>query len=357
MARLTLYGPDRKHGARPKPRMRRYVWYITWHEGRRRRERSTGYEFGRRADAERQMGVFLVSRRKPAVGPRNPSEIRIADVLALYLEEHARSVADPARIAYAVKALLGYWGDRFADAITGQTCRAYYKYRPDMGPGTVRRQLGTLRAALRHCEREGHIVGVPGIALPPRPGPRERWFTRCEIAALIRAARRLPKARNYLPLFILLGVYTGARSSAILNLQWQPNITGGWIDMDKGVIRWKQSGTKKRQPRVTPISHKLMRLLISSSRSATRYVLECRPGKSVGSLKKSWNTMVKATGISDATPHTLRHTCGTWLAQRGVPMWEIAGYLGMTVGTASRVYLHHSPEHLRGAAEAVGRKV
>ncbi len=66
--------------------------------------------------------------------------------------------------------------------------------------------------------------------------------------------------------------------------------------------------------------------------------------------------MVKATGISDATPHTLRHTCGTWLAQRGVPMWEIAGYLGMTVETASWVYLHHSPEHLRAAADAVGRK-
>jgi hypothetical protein len=37
-------------------------------------------------------------------------------------------------------------------------------------------------------------------------------------------------------------------------------------------------------------------------------------------------------------------------------MWELAGYLGMTVETAGRVYLHHSPEYLRSAAEAIGRK-
>jgi len=265
-------------------------------------------------------------------------------------------VVDPARIGHAVKALLGYWRDRFADAITGQTCRAYRKYRSDVGSGTVRRELGTLRAALRHCEREGYLVKVPGIILPSRPGPRERWLTRCETAALIRAARKLPRARAYLPLFILLGVYTGARSSAILNLQWQPNTTGGWVDLDNGVIRWKQSETKKRQPRVTPISGNLLQLLMSRTRSKKRYVLESRPGKSVSSLKKSWNTIVRVTGIYDATPHTLRHTCGTWLAQRGVPMWQIAGYLGMTVETASRVYLHHSPEHLRSAAEAIGRK-
>lgn len=362
MAKLILYGPDSKHGAKPKPRMRRYIWYITWHEGRRRCERSTGREFGDKVGAERTLAEFVIARLDNKnecrrSGPLQPSEIRIADVLSTYLQEHASSVACPERIAYAVKALLGYWSDRFAASITGQTCRAYIRYRSSVGPATVRRELGTLRAALRHCEREGYIVNPPAIWLPPRPGPRERWLTRSEVAALIRAARNLPRASSYLPLFILLGVYTGARSRAILTLQWRLNTTGGWVDLENGVIRWKQSGTKKRQPRVTPIPSKVLPMLRSSRLRGSHFVLEYRSRQRVISLKKSWKALLIATGIHDATPHTLRHTCGTWLAQRGIPMWEIAGYLGMTVETASSVYLHHSPEHLRNASEAIRKKL
>ena len=38
--------------------------------------------------------------------------------------------------------------------------------------------------------------------------------------------------------------------------------------------------------------------------------------------------------------------------QRGVPLWEAAGYLNMTPDTLQRVYGHHHPDFLRGAAEA-----
>ncbi len=59
-------------------------------------------------------------------------------------------------------------------------------------------------------------------------------------------------------------------------------------------------------------------------------------------------------GLDDAvTPHVLRHTCATWLVQSGVPLWEVAGYLGMTVEMVERVYGHHAPEHLREAARAL----
>jgi integrase len=53
------------------------------------------------------------------------------------------------------------------------------------------------------------------------------------------------------------------------------------------------------------------------------------------------------------TPHTLRHTTATWLMQSGVPMWEVAGFLGMSRETLERVYGHHHPDFLRAAAEAL----
>jgi integrase len=60
--------------------------------------------------------------------------------------------------------------------------------------------------------------------------------------------------------------------------------------------------------------------------------------------------------MSKVVPHTLRHTAATWLMQRGVPAWEAAGYLGMSTEMIERVYGHHSPEHLRKAAEAITGK-
>jgi hypothetical protein len=50
----------------------------------------------------------------------------------------------------------------------------------------------------------------------------------------------------------------------------------------------------------------------------------------------------------------LRHTCATWLMQRGVPMWEAAGFLGISRETPERVYGHYPPEYLRTATEALG---
>jgi hypothetical protein len=40
--------------------------------------------------------------------------------------------------------------------------------------------------------------------------------------------------------------------------------------------------------------------------------------------------------------------------QCAVPMWEAAGFLGISEKTLRDTYGHHRPDHLRGAANAVG---
>ena len=39
--------------------------------------------------------------------------------------------------------------------------------------------------------------------------------------------------------------------------------------------------------------------------------------------------------------------------QLGVPIWDAAGFLGMTRETLEKVYGHHHPDHLRSAAAAL----
>jgi hypothetical protein len=42
--------------------------------------------------------------------------------------------------------------------------------------------------------------------------------------------------------------------------------------------------------------------------------------------------------------------------QRGVPIWQAAGYLGMSAEMIERTYGHHHPDYMRVAAQAITLK-
>jgi Phage integrase family len=74
-------------------------------------------------------------------------------------------------------------------------------------------------------------------------------------------------------------------------------------------------------------------------------------------LQSKLKSAVQLTRLSGkVTPHTLRHTAATWLMQRGVPVWEASGFLGMSPEVLQETYGHHHPDHLRGASIAIGQK-
>ena len=206
-----------------------------------------------------------------------------------------------------------------------------------------------LRAAINHAHREGRLTRVVAVHLPERPDPKDRWLTRPEAAALLRAARREPKVRLHLPLFILLGLYTGQRKEALLSLRWAQ------VDLEAGRINFNPPGrkqTNKRRPHV-PIAPRLLPHLRHARRRATElgHVIN-RDGARLGDIKKGFAAACARAGLEGVSPHTLRHTAATWLMQQGVAMWEAAGFLGMTQETLEKVYGHHHPDYLRNAARA-----
>ena len=80
-------------------------------------------------------------------------------------------------------------------------------------------------------------------------------------------------------------------------------------------------------------------------------------GRPIQNIKKGFAAACRRAGVEGVTPHTLRHTAASWLLQNGGSIEEGARYLGMSERTFRNTYGHHSPEWLRGAAEAIGRKV
>jgi len=337
--------PRRSQGPRLRFLDKRGVYYICWTEGGRSRERSTGTEDSE--VAEIALAEFLHARQRTG-GPRDPSETLITDVLADYASEVGPTTNSPERIGYAVAPLTEFWTCRFASNITPETCRAYGRWRI-RSDGTIRRELGVLRTALNHAHSEGRITRQIPVKLPDAPPPKERWLTRNEAAALLREALNSPKARLHLPLFILIGLYTGKRKEAILSLRWAQ------VNLETERIDWNPPGrrrTKKQRPRNAIPKRLLPHLRRARQRgSDTGFVIHVN-GHPIKDVKTGFRSACRRAGLDDVSPHTLRHTCATWLMQRGVDKWQVCGFLGMTMETLEKNYGHHHPDYQAEAANA-----
>lgn len=295
--------------------------------------------------------------------------------LIFYAEEHAVHVAAPERIGCAIEALAKFWSGRKVSEVTASTCRAYGKTRKTKfgtlaSPGTIRRELNVLQAAINFCFREGRLTSPAQVALPPRPAPKERWLTRQEAAWLLKASRNLRIDGRHLADFILCGLYTGSRKTTILELHLDtPSIYGGHVDTVQGLLYRKPMGkvmTIKKQG-TARLPARYLAHLRRQARNGRKYVVEDYQGRRVGDIKKGWQgalalaqTMARAKGIdldlSDVTPHTLKHTAITWALQKGGTPWDVAGYFSTSVKTIEEVYGHHSPDHQSTAVEALNRR-
>ena len=359
-------------GARP-------IYYIRWTDSGVSRKESTGEEDLARAEA--YFEDWLAKRRRAnGASAGDPAQTRISELLDDYEAERGAGVASPASLAYSVEPLTFFFAGKTVADLTPGLVQAYWIWRrehsvrtsPDgtMHPrkrgdkdgagkvikragaadGTIIRELGgTLRPAIQHAINMKRLApGTYHVPVPQAPPGRDYWITRQEAARLVRETRRDKRSRLHLPLYTLIALYTGQRRSAVLELQWrQIDLIGGTIDFNPP----GRKQTKKRRP-VIPVPPSLLaHLRRAHKRASSPYVIAYN-GESVKGVKTGFNSAASRAGVPDCTSHTLRHTAGTWMAQRGVPFWEIAGYLGHSVQRTSELYAHHSPEHLRKAVAA-----
>lgn len=219
-----------------------------------------------------------------------------------------------------------------------------YAQRRGRAPATIRKELGTVVSALRWAARQRHIPPFPGLWMPPLAPRREKHISFDEVRALIEAARA-PHVRLYLE----IAIATAARPAAILDLTWPQ------IDFAARLIRFNPDGrvqTAKRRP-VIPMTNRLHHLLAEAYKlRACNHVIE-HGGEPIKSIKKGIAAAATRAGIH-ATPYTIRHSAAVIMANQGVPMSEIASYLGHTDSrTTEREYAKYLPTYLRKAASAL----
>lgn len=348
---------------------RRAIWVIKDRE----REISTGASKNERGKAEIAFAEYLVKNRQPSFGNGHPNQVLIGDCLAIYCEKHGPTIARPDGLALEIDRLAEFFGDRVVSEVTDEICNAYVEWRCQqvdkratvnkgrtIKPSTAKRELVTLSAALNWCFRNRRLDRPIVVTFPKVAERRERYLSRQEVAALLWAALGFNRdgARNrfrinrHLARFILIGLYTGTRHDAILRLQWMANTSGGWFDLDNGILyRRPQDAVetnKRRTP--SPIAPRLMPHLTRWRTHSTQYVIEYN-GKGLASqLRRAWAGAREMAGLGpEVTPHVLKHTCATLMLQNRISTWDVAGVLGTSEAVIRKTYGHHSVEHLRRA--------
>ncbi|VAV90727.1 hypothetical protein MNBD_ALPHA02-135 [hydrothermal vent metagenome] len=193
---------------------------------------------------------------------------------------------------------------------------------------------------LGYYKKKGLLDKTPFIEKLPEPEPKDLWLERRDIEAILQACET-----PHVALFIHIALNTAGRKQAILELTWDR------IDHNIGIIDLNDPNrmrTKKRRA-IIPIAEEFADILRRArKKTVSDYVIEFR-GKNVRDVKKAFmrtcqkavnaqrelalkepnqqerqELILSATRLSKTTPHTLRHTVASWMAQKGVDMTIIS---------------------------------
>lgn len=338
-----------------KPKYRPYSvgeyrlnWYVDqfaarWEEGGKRRR----FRLGEIAEEPARSALHAFVRQRQKLAVQEGDTLRhLADAYIADRREEGKQVQ---KMIWIWNVIGPTFGPLRAADITREVCRAHIEERRVAGrlDNTINTELRLLRSILNWSAKSRLIPAAPYIWMPPPAAPRDRHLSRDEAARLLDAAE-LPHVR----LFIVLAIGTAARMRAILGITWDR------VDLRRGLIDLRDPALEKTNKgrAIVPINDSARAALLEAKAGAlSPYVIEWS-GKGVGSIKRAMGGALRRAGLKTKGDgaHLLRHTAAVWMAEDGVPMSEIAQYLGHSSTTMTeRVYARYSPDYLRKAARSL----
>lgn len=324
-------------------------WWGTWTAGGATTRRSLGIKV-----CDDPQGIQAAAERERLIAAEQASQhIKTWDMLVnRYLDgpelELAPGTQD--RHRYALLALSAQFSGKALDGINGASVRAYIALRKEQGlsDGTIGNEIALMSSITNWgiSELEWSIPNPWSKRKPRKTAPRARWLTKEEADGLIAAAD------GYVKDFIQLILATGLRPGEALALEWRR------VDFEAGAIRFDSGhgpgGQKSGKAGQVPLNHAARAVLIARKNSAqsAQWVFPSDiTGGHLTDISKAFETAVQRAGLTDVHMHDLRRTAGSWLAQAGVPIQQIAGLLRHgDIALTHSTYAHLAPSNLADAA-------
>ena len=331
-------------------------WEVHWSEAGRSRRRSCNTKDAHEArrwlkDWQDEIRLALSRQAQAQV----PTIETLCEAYLAFIEARGRTNGNRVSLV-PVRRELGF---ETPDELVGDWQSEYMARRP-VSSGTLRRELGALRAALNWGIRKKLVPAdmLPEFELPAGGPPRDKHLDWDQEQRLwdfaVQWGHRaggtlLQRETAYrVMLFVCVAMSTSARRGAIQLLTWDR------IDLARGLIDFRLPGeriTNKRKVLV-PIADRLMPVLQEAATRASRGA-DGRPiGRLLGDLRKVNHLFAQftaAAGVGWVTPHVLRHTWATLASRNGVPEAEIAAIMGDDIRTIQKNYVHYRPDYLRAS--------
>jgi integrase len=315
----------------------------------------------------------LVEKRRAL--QRQAAAYTIGEIWDDWLKDRAKDGYSNKIYGFQWVAMKPHFAGRTALLLTTDDCRAYAQSRFDAGcrPATVHTELSRLRACMKWAFENRYFGDrlPPKVWVPSGGKPRDRVLTPDEAWRIITAARNEGDPHVYV--FIVLLFTTGARHTAILELEWdRVDFTAGTIKFEDEMI-YDPMSKAWRKGRGHVVMSKLAREALKEiypGRSKHGYVIEhggrrlktCREGFAWACVRAGLGEAVaapcksnpdKVRPVTDITPHTIRHTVASWLRGK-VQTAFTASLLGHEdEETTKKVYEHADAEATRPAVEVI----
>ncbi|MGO9386109.1 MAG: tyrosine-type recombinase/integrase [Mycobacterium sp.] len=208
----------------------------------------------------------------------------------------------------------------------------------------------------------------------PRVHQEMSTYTPDEIRRVLRAA---DKDRNGHLWYLAL---SGLRRGEIAGLRWSDvDLGAGTITVLRNRVQAGAGNVVEGDPktlssrRTLPLDDGLVsvlrrasaryaeeRLALGAPHADSGYVAVNEIGQpyTPDTLTRRWHKLTKAAGVRPIRLHDARHSCGTALHLRGVPLAVIAKWLGHAdASITARIYAHSQDEALRDAGKSLGAVV
>jgi integrase len=217
-----------------------------------------------------------------------------------------------------------------------------------LAPGSINRELATLRRLLRLAHEWKEIQRVPRIRLLRGEGHRDF------ILSPIQEVAYLASCPHPLCDIAMLLLDTGLRLGEALSLEW-PQIHLERAHQAKfGYLTVLSGKAKSRKSRNVPLSERAVALFERWKRNEGSYVFHRPDGSPIpdSHLDQQHARVRKLLRFpSDFVLHSLRHTFGTRLGEAGADAFTIMRLMGHSTVTVSQRYVHPSPEAVELAFE------
>ncbi len=256
---------------------------------------------------------------------------------------------------YQIKILRAFFGRKKLRELTYENLRAYRKTRlstEKRGGGslsitTINREFALLRKMLNVACAARWIQRNPfhdGDSLISAAAERKRTtiLSRDDEDKLLAACTG---KRKHLRAFIICAVDSGCRKGELLSARWKE------IDFMRREWFIPMMNTKTARARTVPISNRMMleleKLWSESPKDSTALVFGYKD------VKRSFDSARQEIGLPDVRIHDLRHSFASRLAQRHMPIAELARTLGHTTLDLTFRYINSDETTLERARNII----